>query len=172
MASACEQRWHTRSKASAIHAFDAKHTNIPLFEACDEVHDGRLAKVHGGKVEHHRLADKKVRRVAECCVYFFKPGNDRNHWAKYERNERSPSHANQLTCRPGNCLHEDRLAFLFEWLRMLVRGRYPRTPKRPRITCIFVQSELSRQAKLRRNLEADQGAPQSRRYGAENSRVG
>src|ERR1700694_3824564 len=117
MASAYEQRWHTRSKAGTIHALDAKHTNIPLFEACDEVHDGRLAKVHGGKVKHHRLADKKAGRLAEWCAYFVKPGNDRNRWAKYERNVRSPSHANQLTCRPRNCLHEDRLALLFEWLR-------------------------------------------------------
>src|ERR1700686_3273003 len=86
VASARKQRWHIRSEASSVHALDAKDTNIPLFEACDEVHDSRLAKVHGGKVEHHRLADKKTGRLAECRVYFLKPGHDRNHWAKHERN--------------------------------------------------------------------------------------
>jgi hypothetical protein len=103
---------------NGVHTLDAKDTNIPLFEAFDEVRDSGLAEVHGGQVKHYRLADKKTGRAGERCVYFFKPACDRNDWAKDKRNVRSASHANQLTCWLHNCVHGGRLGFLFEWLKM------------------------------------------------------
>jgi hypothetical protein len=103
-----------------IHTLDAKDTNIPLFEACNEVGDSGLAKVHGGQVKHHRLADKKTGRARECRVYFFKPAYDRNDRGKHKRNVRSASHANQLMCWLRNCVHGARLGFLF---RMVKDGR-------------------------------------------------
>jgi hypothetical protein len=54
---------------SGVHTLNAKDTNIPLFEARDEVRDSSLAKVHGGQVKHHWLADKKTGRAGERCVY-------------------------------------------------------------------------------------------------------
>jgi hypothetical protein len=118
VAAAGEQRRQARSEVTGVHALDAKDTNIPLFEACDEVCDSSLAKVHGGQVKHHRLADEKPGRAGECRVNLFKPAYDRNDWAKDKRHVRSASHANQLTCWLRNCVHGGRLDFLFEWLKM------------------------------------------------------
>jgi hypothetical protein len=70
----------------SVHAFDAEDTNIPLFQACDEVRDSGLAQVHGRQVKHDRLADKKARRPGEHCVYFFEPAYDRNDGRKYKGN--------------------------------------------------------------------------------------
>jgi hypothetical protein len=108
---------------SGVHTLDAKDTNIPLFEACDEVRDSGWAEVYGGQVKHHRLSDKKAGRTGEHCVYFVKPAYDRNDRAKHKRNVRSASHTNQLTCSLRNCVHDGRLGFLFEWWRKLCRDR-------------------------------------------------
>jgi hypothetical protein len=91
---------------SGVHTLDAKDTNIPLFEAHDEVRNSGLAKVDGGQVKHHRLTDKKVGRARQRCVYFFEPAHDRNDRAKHKRNVRSASHANQLTYWLRNCVHD------------------------------------------------------------------
>jgi hypothetical protein len=103
---------------SGVHTLDTKDPNIPLFEACDEVCDSGLAKVHSGKVKHHRLADKKAGRAGERCVYFFKPAYDRNDRAKHKRNVGAAPHPNQLTCWLRSCVHGGRLAFLIEWLKI------------------------------------------------------
>jgi hypothetical protein len=103
---------------SGIHTLDTKDANIALFEACDEVRDSGLAKVHGRQVKHHGLADKKAGRPGERCVYFFKPANDRNRRAKHKRNVRATAHSNQLTHWRRRCVHGGRLGFLFEWLKM------------------------------------------------------
>src|ERR1700748_3264619 len=103
---------------SRVNALNAKNVYIPLFEACNEVRDGALAKVHGGQVEHHRLADKKSGRAGERGVHFVEPACDRNDRAEHKRNVGSASHANQLACWLRNCVHGGRLGFLIEWLTM------------------------------------------------------
>jgi hypothetical protein len=92
VASAGQQRWHARRELSGIHALDAKDADVPLFQACDEVSDSRLAKVNSRQIEHHRLAGKKPGRTGKSYIYFFKPARDRNDWAKGERDERTASH--------------------------------------------------------------------------------
>jgi hypothetical protein len=103
---------------NGVHTLDTKDTNIPLFEACDEVRDGGLAKLHRGQVKHNGLADKKTRRAGERCIYFFQPAYDRNHWRKNKGDVRSASHANQLPCWLRDCVHDGRLGVIFELLMM------------------------------------------------------
>ena len=105
MASAGQQRRHARRDVRGVHTLDAKDANIPLLETCDEVSDSRLAEIHGGQVEHHRLADKKAGLADERCVYFFKPARDRNDRAKCKRNVRAAPHPDLLTCGLRNCVH-------------------------------------------------------------------
>src|SRR6266852_9910760 len=114
VASACQQRRHARRDVSSVYALDPKDPNIALFEAGDEMRDSGLAKVYGGQVKHHRLADKEAGRPGERCVYFFKPANDWNSWAKHKRDVRAAPHSNQLTCWRRRCVHGGRLAFLIE----------------------------------------------------------
>ena len=89
VASAGQQGRHARREASDIHALDAKDADVPLFQACDEVSDGRLAKVNSGSIW---LAGKKAGRTGKSYVYFFKPAHDRNDPAKSERDVRTASH--------------------------------------------------------------------------------
>src|ERR1700722_1973047 len=48
VASAGQQRRHARGQAGGIHILETQHANVPLFQACDEVSDSRLAEVNGG----------------------------------------------------------------------------------------------------------------------------
>src|SRR5665647_1924255 len=65
-------------------------------EAGDEMGNGGLAEVDGGKIEHHRLADEKAGRARQRGVDFLEPALDRNGRAEHECNVGTAPHANQL----------------------------------------------------------------------------
>jgi hypothetical protein len=77
---------------SGIRALNAEDADVSLFQAFDEVSDGRLAKVNSGQIEHQRFTGKKGGRTGKSYVYFFKPARDRNDRAKGERDVRTASH--------------------------------------------------------------------------------
>jgi len=55
-----QQGGHACRDARGVYTLKAKDAYVTLFQACEEVNDRRLAKVHARQIEHHRLAGKKA----------------------------------------------------------------------------------------------------------------
>src|SRR3954467_8298631 len=121
-AAAGQQRGHVRRKALFLHALDAEDADAALVEAADEMSDGGAGKVDGCEVEHDRLADEIARRARQRGVDLGEPFHDRNDGAEYERDVGTAAQPDQLSRGIRSDVHDDRLAFLIEWLTISELG--------------------------------------------------
>src|SRR6516225_8597276 len=75
-AATAQQGRHACVDMSEVDAFQAKHADIALLDAFDEMGDRGLAEIDRGEIEHDGLANKEVRRTRQRCIDFFKPTHD------------------------------------------------------------------------------------------------
>src|SRR5208337_447447 len=97
----------------SVDAFEAKHADISLLEAFDEMDDRRLVEIGRRKIEHYRFTNKEVRRTRKHCVDLFKPTHDGHDRGKNERDIGAAEKTNELTCRFAAGIHDARLAFCY-----------------------------------------------------------
>src|SRR5215831_15151149 len=83
-AATAQQRWHACVDVSEVDAFQAKHADIALLDAFDEMGDRGLAEIDRGEIEHDGLANKEVWRTRQRCIDFFKPTHDGHSGRKHK----------------------------------------------------------------------------------------